>query len=63
MLCSVYEGPALMAVCSKALPLTASGLSPLPAVGSRFGHVRKPVLEVRRWFSPGALVSSTTYNW
>ena len=36
-------GPALMAVWSKALPLTAvaSCLSPLPGFESRPGHVRK----------------------
>ena len=34
-------GPALVAVWSKALPLTASCLSPLPQFKSRPGNVRK----------------------
>ena len=35
------SGPALMAVWSKALPLTASYLSPLPGFESRPERVRK----------------------
>ena len=35
------EGPALMAVWSKAPPLTARCLSPLPGFEYRPGHVRK----------------------
>ena len=35
------EGPALTAVWSKALPLTARCLSPLPGFESQPGHVRK----------------------
>ena len=42
---------AMMAVWSKALPLTASCLSPLFGFESHTGHVRKlPVIWVRRWF-------------
>ena len=33
--------PALMAMWSKALPLNANTLSPLPVFESRLGHVRK----------------------
>ena len=57
--------PALMAVWSKALPLTASCHSPLSGFKSHPEYVRMlPVrLWIRRWFSPVTLVSSTSYNW
>ena len=42
MLCiSMWSGPALTAVWSKAPPLTARCLSPLPGFESRRGHVRE----------------------
>ena len=37
----IESGPTLMAELSKALPLTASYLSPLPEFESRPGHFRK----------------------
>ena len=55
-----------MSVWLKALPLTASSLSPMPGF-AQSQYVRKlPVtqtLGVRRWFSLGTRVSSTKYNW
>ena len=57
------KGPALMALLSKALPLTASCLTTswvrIPAK-----HVRKlPVIAVRRWFLPFPPVSPISYDW
>ena len=57
-------GPALMAMWSKALPLTASFSH--HCLGS--GPTRSMLescqwLGVRRWFLPGTPVFSTSYNW
>ena len=54
-----------MAIWSKALPLAASCLSPLPGFEPRPGQVRKfpEHLRVRWWFSLSTLVSFTTENW
>ena len=43
---SIYHRPALMAVWSKAPPLTARCLSPLPWFKSRHGHVQKVASDV-----------------
>ena len=53
-------GPTLMAGWTKALPLTASCLLPLPGFESQPGHVRKLPGTAR--FSKGNVVSSTSYN-
>ena len=65
MVIHAMQGPALRTAWSKVLPLTASGLSPLPGYEFRQGHVRKlPVtLDIGGGFRRGTMVSSTSYNW
>ena len=61
---SGYDGHALMAVWSRALPLTANCLSPLPVFESHPEHVGKlPVTWGYAVFLPGTAVISTSCNW